>query len=434
MSVKARIALLKAAMPGYISALFSGYLLTGSNLLVQFALTPLYLEYLGKRQFGVLMLLLNTLNFAGLGITWMSGGIVRIYGETWAKNDLAGFRNAFLVGKYVFTLYALVVSSVSFFVLWYLNKIGTDEDIVFAGFLAAIYFVGNYESAPERTAFVGTNRQAIGNYIEFIRLLVFAVLTYILLPFFKSLSAVLVPLLIGVVVQRLISGVYWKREAGETGWGFFKASLKPLLKKLAGRRGVGYISFGVMLLVLQADTLLMGMLGGPEAAAQFVLLWKIPEALGLLIWKIPSALEPRIIELDARGEKDAVKSLFVIGRRWYVVLVFLASITYIILGKTLVEIWVGEHAPQAQWMYTLAGVAMFFSAIARWPVSFAYALVRLKPLLGVATSEVVGKLLVSIWLFPYLNIASPVAATIIIHVLYAAIAYQKIALSERKRS
>jgi O-antigen/teichoic acid export membrane protein len=427
LEISKRITALRNSSPGYLSALTSGYLLMGANMLVQFVLTPFYLEHLGSYQFGVLMLLLNVINFAAIGITWMSGGLVRVIGEFWAREDLAGFRYAFAVGKYVFTLYALLVVALGIAAWWLLQGRTADNDLLLHFvLLAGLYLLLNYEALPERQAFVGTNRQATGNYIEFSRIILFALMTYLLLPALGDMSAVWIALMAGVAIQRLGTGVYWQKQVGSTGWKRYQPEMTPLLKRLAGRQGAGYVSYGALLLILQADTMIVGFLGGAEMAGQFVLLWKIPEAISLLLWKIPSAIEPRVIQLDATGEKEQMYSLFRQGRRWYLLLVGMVSLVYMLSGQWLAELWVGEHAPDQGWMYVAGGIALFFNTFSRWPVSFAYALIRLAALTRVAVIEVVGKLLLTALLFPYFNIASPIIASIATHIGYVAYGYQRI--------
>ncbi len=418
---------LRSASPGYIAALASGYALMGANMLVQFALTPFYLKYLGTHQFGVLMLLLNLINFAAIGITWMSGGLVRVFGEFWAQEDLKGFRHAFLVGKYVFTIYAVMVVLLGIAAWWLVQERVQDNDLLLNSvLLAGLYLVLNYEALPERQAFVGTNRQATGNYIEFSRVMLFALMTYMLLPTIGDMSAVWIALMAGVVMQRLVTGIYWHRQVGSTGWSRYRAEMTPLLRRLGGRQGAGYVTYGALLLMLQADTVIVGFLGGAEMAGQFVLLWKIPEMIGLLLWRIPSTIEPRVIQLDAKGEKEQMQSLFWHGRQWFLLLLAVVSLLYILFGHWLAELWVGKHAPDQEWMYIAGGIALFFNTFSRWPVSFAYALIKLSALTRIAAIEVAGKLLLTVVLFPYLNIASPIIASILIHVGYVAYGYQKI--------
>lgn len=396
-------------------------------MLVQFAMVPFYLKYLGERQFGLLMMLLSLINFAAIGITWMSGGLVRVIGEFWAKSDMDGFRNAFAVGKYVFTIYALLVATVGIVIWLVLYRDTAHEDVLTSAvFLAGLYLVLNYEALPERQAFVGVNQQETGNYIEIARILLFAVLTYLLLPQLRDLSAVWIALLSGVVLQRVVTGRYWAKRIGGTGWHMFLPEMRPILKRLAGTQGAGYVIYGALLLMQQADTVIVGFIGGAEMAGQFVLLWKIPETIGLLLWRIPSTIEPRVIQLDASGQQDKLHTTFIKGRRWFFVIVAFVALIYMLMGRWLAELWVGEHAPDARWMYIAAGFALFFNAFSRWPISFAYALIQLAGLVKIAAIEVACKLILTIVLFQYINIAAPIIAYVITHVGYVAWGYQRL--------
>ena len=51
----------------------------------------------------------------------------------------------------------------------------------------------------------------------------------------------------------------------------------PDLKRFAGKQGFYYFSFGTLLLLLQLDVVIIGIIAGPASAGKFVLLWKIPE-------------------------------------------------------------------------------------------------------------------------------------------------------------
>ncbi len=131
-----------------------------------------------------------------------------------------------------------------------------------------------------------------------------------------------------------------------------------------------------------------------------MLLWKSPEAIGLLLWRVPSTIEPRLIVLDASGQHKVLYNTLIKGRRWFFVLVATVSLFYMSTGQRLAELWVGEHAPEAGWMYIAGGFALFFSVFDRWPISFAYALIRLRNLVKVAVIEVVGKLILNFFPFP----------------------------------
>ena len=129
--------------------------------------------------------------------------------------------------------------------------------------------------------------------------------------------------------------------------------------------------------------------------------------------------------LDWAGRHSILGELCYSGRRWYLLLVSSVTLSYMVAGKWLVQLWVGQHAPSADWMYIAAGAALFFNTLARWPISFAYAMIRLAPLVRVAGIEVACKLMLTVLFFPYCTIAAPIVATVIVHLCFAVWAYQR---------
>ena len=152
----------------------------------------------------------------------------------------------------------------------------------------------------------------------------------------------------------------------------------------------------------------------------------LPEVLGLVLGKIPSSLEPKIIHIDTQSKIQKFKSLFFKGRLSFFVLCFIISCIYIIFGKFLVTLWVGDNAPNENWMYVVAGVTLFFFSISRWPISFAFAQIKLIPLVKLAFIEFFGKLLLTLVLFDHFTYASPLVAMSIMHIFYVAWGYQRI--------
>ena len=69
----------------YAGALSTGYILMAAHMLTQIILTPIYLKTLGDEKFGLLMIFLNVITFAVFGISWFSGGLIRVLGEYWSN-------------------------------------------------------------------------------------------------------------------------------------------------------------------------------------------------------------------------------------------------------------------------------------------------------------------------------------------------------------
>ena len=398
-----------------------------AHMLTQIILTPIYLNTLNDEKFGILMIFLNIITFAVFGISWFSGGLVRLLGEYWSNKKLTKFNETLILGKYVFTSYALLTALLSLILYYFLKQFGYLNSIeFFTVILILIYFILNYEALTERQAFVATNWQALGNNIETTKTIVFFFLVIFLLPKYKSLNVVFAALIAGVITQRVITGIYLRFKIGFSGWGKFTNSMKPDLNQFISRKGLNYFYFGTLVLLLQLDVVIIGIIGGPIVAGKFVLLWKIPEVLGLILGKIPTSLEPKIIHLDSKSELSSYSKFFLNSKTFFIIICFITSIFYILAGEHLVRIWVGENAPKDDWMYYIAGVALFFYSISRWPISFAFAQVKLRQLIKVSLIEFLFKIIFTLVLFRFFSYASPLIGMIIIHIIYVARGYQKI--------
>ena len=92
----------------YPLSLLANYLMMAANIIAQIVLVPIYLANLGAEGFGVLVLILGLINYTAIGVGWLSGGLQRILGETFATSDSAGFVRAYDLGKILFVAYALL--------------------------------------------------------------------------------------------------------------------------------------------------------------------------------------------------------------------------------------------------------------------------------------------------------------------------------------
>ncbi len=411
----------------YAFALITGYILMFAHMLTQILLTPLYLDILGAEKFGLLMIFLNIITFAVFGIAWFSGGLVRVLGEYWSNKNLSKFNETLILGKYIFTSYSIIVSIIAISIFASLKNADYFHNIeILTILIISLYFVLTYEALSERQAFIGANWQALGNSIELTKVIVFAFFTIYFLPRYKSIDIVFLALIMGVITQRIITGLYLKYNLNFVGWNKFSNSMKPDFKRFLSRDGLNYLYFGTLVLLLQLDVVIIGIIGGPVLAGKFVLLWKIPEVLGLILGKIPSSLEPKIIHLDSKSEMNNYDKLFLKSKTIFILLCFITSFSYIFLGEYLVKLWVGNNAPKDDWMYYIAGVALFFYSISRWPISFAFAQVKLKKLIKVSFIELIFKFIFTLILFKHFSYLSPLIGMIVIHIIYVAKGYQNI--------
>ncbi len=397
------------------------------SIAIQFVLVPLYLRHLGKEAFGILTMLLGAISYGSVGIGWMSGGMARILGERAAVADMEGFANASAFSRLVFVGYAILTISLFWIATpWLLAGAIKPAEISTVLVLASIYFVLMYDYNTDRLAFIALCRQSAGNLIDAGGQLVFVCCVVAGLHWGGGLRAVIVAHILGVLFTRGIAWIYWYRNGLSLRWKWPLNDLTEVWSRLGGKMGQHYLLYGALLLTLQADTLILGWLAGPEVAATFYLLWRIPEVCILLLARVPGVFSPHLIQMDARGEADRIQRGYLKGLRIMMALSAMAGLGYALVGNWFVHLWVGASAPADSIPYALAGMALFFVAASQWPAGVAYSLAKTDQLVKVTALQLTAKLAIFFLILGFAGYLTPVIATILTHVLGIFFLYLKI--------
>ncbi len=416
---------------GYFGALSSGYLLMLASILVQIGLVPLYLQTFGQYQFGVLMMILTLVNFAVIGIAWMSGGSLRLLGEYAGRGDDIEFRRAYGLIKTIYVGYgfilALIIGAVTITLDQALFSGGAIEDIYYARttlFLTGIYLVLFFATAVDRIALTVRKRQGAANMAQLAGIVAFAVLVTPWMLSGGSMPEVMLFQIVGTFTSLFITRRMLAGELTDLKMRFPSRADIDLLRRLGGKTGAGFFLHGALVLALLADTALVGWLGGAKAAAEFYLVWKIAEVIVQLIWKLPEAMAPYFVQMDVRGEHTALARIARLGYALVAGVSLLAGVLYGCFGPALVAFWVGDQSvPDSPLGYALAGGAIFWLGISRLPVVLAGARVALRQLNWVGGLEMLGKLLITLLLFPRLGFVAVLLAINLVHVLGVSVLY-----------
>lgn len=425
--------LLKRALRhrGYMGALSSSYFVMAASILVQIAFVPLYLETFGKYQFGVLMVLLSFVNFAVIGIAWLSGGALRLLGECAGHEDEETFRRAFGLIKTIYVGYGvglallLGIAAMSFDEMLFSG--GTEADLSAARtamLLMGAYLIPFYAAGIDRLALTARKRQGAANMAQLAGVVAFAAGVTPWLLSGGNMPGVMAFQIVGGLVSVFITRRMLNGELSGLKMRVPSRCDADLMRRLGGRTGAGFFLHGALVLGLLADTALVGWLGGAKAAAEFYLVWKIAEVLVQLIWKLPEPLAPYFVQMDVRGEHAALTRIARLGYALVAGVSLLAGVSYGLFGPALVALWVGrESVPDSPLGYALAGGAIFWLGISRLPVVLAGARVALRQLNWAGGVELLGKLVVTLLLFPRIGFVAVLLAINLVHLLGVSLLY-----------
>jgi O-antigen/teichoic acid export membrane protein len=416
--------------PDYAGTIAVGYGMAAFQIMVQLVLLPLYITILGKFDFGVLMVLLAFANSARLGLSWLYGRMLRVLGKAYTHSDRTEYARASNVFRIVYIGYGLFAAAAlcAIGLLMPTLLVGSfadgKEDMLRAAFLIMALYVAliNWLTV-EAALLTARKRQALSQVSQIVSLAVFVVLVVPVLLLGGGLDQVVICLVVGAAAAILFCLFFsfldnWGALGKGPGWLF--ADVSRYARPQIGRYGL----YGLLFLLLQSDTMLVGIIGGAENVAEFVLVWKIAEVIILLMWRLCESLQPEIINMDMTGDYRRVERLYARGIKLMLLMGLIAAAAYGIFGEFLVHLWVGpEMAPSNSMAFTLAGAAIFWMVAARFPSVLAYSLGQLKLLNMIAGVEVVARIFITIALFSTLSFLAPLVAINITHVFGIAIAY-----------
>ncbi len=419
--------------PDYAKSIVTSYAAAILNIVVQIILVPLYLQHLGKSEFGVLMILLAGINYLTIGVAWASSGAQRIIGEQWISEGFDEVSLTYGLVKVIFVGYALLVGLLLMAGTWFIGDMmqaganGESLGITNSTALAmAVYLVVFFDFNVDRLTLSAIGKQAAANTLAMVAQIIFIVCVIPALDARMGLTGIMVAFSIGYAICRVLSWAVLRRQ--RIRFRDPRSSDGGTLRRLIGPMGLGYAAYGVLLMsLLQGDALLLGWLGGATMVAEFVLVWKIADVLAQMLWRIPETLVPYLVHMEAAGEHKRLERLYKTGHQWMAVAALCSGVAFAFLGGPVVELWVGEeNAPDNALAYALAGGCIFWVVSARLPAIFAFSLVRLRPLNMVLAGELAGKLVLTLALFPFMGYMAPLLATNTVHVFGVAYFYRKV--------
>jgi O-antigen/teichoic acid export membrane protein len=408
---------------GYMRGLSSGYLLIAVSILTQGAFVPLYLNAFGQYQFGVLMVLLSLVNFMGVGIAWLSPGASRLLGEHAALGDESEFRRAFGLIKTIYLGYGVILSILIGVMGVGFDKVlfsgGTEADIRAsrpALLLMGVYLVFLFPASMDRLALTARKREGAANMAQLAGIVTCAVGIVPWLLSDGDMFGVMICQILGALVSIFVTRRVLNRELPGLRMRMPTRQNTDLLKRLGGPTGAGFFLHGALVLALVADTMLVSWLGGARAAAEFYLVWKMGEVLVILLEKISGSMGPYFVQMDVRSEHVELKRIARLGYAAVGAASLCIGIIYALLGPYLVALWVGEaHAPSDPLSYALAGGAIFWLGISRLPVVLARSRVALRQLNWAGGIELLGKLAITVLLFPHFGYVAVLLGINLLH-------------------
>ena len=323
----------------------SSWFALGVNILVGLFLSPLILHRLGDTAFGIWVLIFSITGYYGLFDLGIRSSVVRYVSKFTAIQDhesLAMVMNSSMLGY-------LALAGLSMMLTLFIGaRIGTLFHIppqfqstarwliIMAGSSVAVGFpLGIFGGVLE-----GLQRFYVLNWTNIATTLLRAALIVVFLGrgcglLTVGFITVFVPFLASLVRCFIALRIL------PIPWGLHYVD-RATLREIAGYSGSTFIMMVSARLKFRTDELVIGTFISATAITYFNIGNRIVDYVVQMVTSLSQIFVPMSSQSEARGNMDALRTVFIAGNRVCGFIVFPICATLIILGKSVIEVWVGR--------------------------------------------------------------------------------------------
>ena len=397
------------------------------RIVISFLFVPYITSVLGDARYGVWVIVFQTINYFSLLDFGLEKALVRFiskYVGQKASDRISRVLNT------TFVLY-LVIGSVIILGAWLVSTLlfgyfKISDPALEAEGRQALIVIGVYMGTrlyllPFAGSLGGFQRFDIANMLYIVEDIVRTLVMVALLSTGHGL-VLLATAILGVSLVRQIVAIIWSRALHpEVRFSLGDADKSTALELFDYSRVTFGITLGWMV-IYNTDSVLLGLMTSAAAAGIFAPAAQMMLYLRNAINVVATPLTTAVSQLEAQGNMEAIRRLYLKGVRYAAYFSFFASVGVMMFGKYFIDLWlVDEFFGAAEVMRILAiGTAFFIPQIIGNAIL--YGIDKHRYILRVVLIEAAVKLLLSFWLVPrYGMIGMAYASTVPQMLLYVSL-------------
>ena len=324
----------------------SSWFSLGINIIIGFFLSPFILHKLGDAAFGIWVLIFSITGYYGIFDLGIRSSVIRYISKLTAVEDqegLAKFFNTSLVTYTAIGVATTIVTLIGSCFVGSLFQIPPDFLhtarwlFLIVGLSVAIGFpLGIFAGILE-----GLQRFYLLNFTNVVSLVLRAILTVMALHrgyglLTVGLITVLLPLLSAVARAVLVFRIL----PIPIGWKYVSRSV---FGEMANYSGVTFVIQVAYKLRFKTDVVVIGKFLGSAAITQFSIGGRLVDYASEVVSSLAQIFLPMSSQSDAKGDLKQLRKIFIAGNRACALVIFPVTATLIILGKSVIEAWVGRR-------------------------------------------------------------------------------------------
>jgi hypothetical protein len=422
-----------SATRGVRSALVGNYAALAIALVSQVVLLPLLLGRVGPAVAGTFVLLWSAVNFAAIGIGWLSSGGVVLMTRAAAASDEDGLALLYRQFARIMAGYALIVWlalgawSLGIGTLWLQTLPPADAaPIRWAAQGAGLYVVAMYVHQADLALLTARMEQGRGALFRvMLQVLMFA------------------GALIGIAVGGGVAGMFGGYAAAAIltalaahlairarGYPVLSDRVSSTSDRPDAMRGIlgTFAGYSIVSVLAQySDMAIIGALGGPATTILFAFLQRLPDAAALLIGRGSESLGPYFTTLAGAERQAERAALYLTSGRVVWRTATVAGIGFAVFGSDIVTWWSrGRLVMPSPLYFAGAGVVITATIVNRHASLLAYYGGHTADATRLAAIELILRAGLVLALFSRAEVQAPMLAALLAQVAVLLVAFRRL--------
>jgi len=322
----------------------SSWVALGVNVLVGIVLSPYILHHLGDEAFGLWVLIFSVTGYYGLFDLGIRSSIVRYVAKYSAVNDDEQLNHLINTAMFAYSGIGLVCLAITCIGTFYVDSwfsvapafLQTARWLfLMVGASVALGFpLGVFNGILE-----GLQRFYLLNSTSLVSTLLRAVLIVIALQHGRGLLTVALITVSMPLLANLVNGAVVLH--------LLRIRFSPMnidratIKRIASYSGTTFMIIIAQRLRFKTDAIVIGSFLSAAAITYFAIASRLVEYASELVSSLSQIFVPMSSQSEAQGDSERLKKMLVVGNRACALIIFPITAILVILGKSVIETWVG---------------------------------------------------------------------------------------------
>lgn len=378
----------------------SSWFSLGVSILVGIFLSPFILHRLGNTVYGAWILVFSVTGYYGLFDLGVRSSIIRYVSTYTATNDMEGLRrliNTALAGYTAIGVITLLVTVLISFNISSVFKVPADFVItarwlfLIVGASVALGFpAGVFGGILE-----GLGRFYVVNLTNLAATLLRAAMIVLALTHgYGLLALAIITVAVPFVSSAICAAIVLRVLPLRFGWKYIERSS---LREITQYSSVSFILMIAYKLRFKTDELVISAMLSVSAVTFFSIGDRLVDYTMEVVSSLAQIFVPMSGQSDAKGDMDQLRRIFVAGNRACALIILPITATLVVLGRSVITVWVGPNYVAAGYPVMLALLipSTFTLAQAASP-RILFGMARHKPLAWITCMEAIANLILSV--------------------------------------